>query len=242
MWSPGSRSRWTPSSNRFEAGYACRGTLVRPSGLQARTMNPLYALDDVSAVFSPALVFYKDLIRKNIAEVIRMAGSTNRLRPHVKTHKTREIARLEMDAGITKHKCATLAEAEMLATCGAADVLLAYPLVGPNTQRPARLAKKYPQTRFSTTIDHPSSAEALSQALAAEGQQLDVLIDLDVGQHRTGIAPGEAALALYAQFARLPGLRPGGFHVYDGHNHQEGHDERTAAVEALLKPVMELRA
>jgi D-threonine aldolase len=205
-------------------------------------MNPIYAIEDISSVFSPALLFYKDLIRKNIAEVIRLARSPARLRPHVKTHKTREIVRLEHEAGITKHKCATLAEAEMLATCGAADVLIAYPLVGPNMQRLARLVQKYPNTRFSALVDHPRAAEALSQAMSANRLKLDVLLDLDVGQHRTGIPVGDNALSLYEQLGRLPGLTPAGFHVYDGQNHQESLAERQTAVEAVLAPVLEMRA
>src|SRR5215203_4453858 len=102
-------------------------------------MHPAYALSDPSAVFSPALVFFPELIRRNVARVVEMAGGPARLRPHVKTHKTQEIARLLLDAGVTKHKCATIAEAEMLATAGAPDVLIAYPLVGPNVGRLAAL-------------------------------------------------------------------------------------------------------
>jgi D-serine deaminase-like pyridoxal phosphate-dependent protein len=204
-------------------------------------MNTLYQIRDTSAVFSPALIFYKDIIRQNIARAIEIAGGPARLRPHVKTHKTREIARLELEAGINKHKCATLAEAEMLAQAGAADVLLAYNLVGPNCARLARLIRKYPGCRFSVLADHPVAAQQLSVALAAAETTVDVLIDLDVGQHRTGIAPGLAAAELYESFARLPGLRPGGFHVYDGHNHQESIQERQAAAMAGLQPVLALR-
>ena len=87
-------------------------------------MNPLYAINDISHIYSPGLLFYKDLIRQNIARTVEIAGDPGRLRPHVKTHKTREIVRMAMDAGILKHKCATLAEAEMLAGCGVTDVLL----------------------------------------------------------------------------------------------------------------------
>jgi D-serine deaminase-like pyridoxal phosphate-dependent protein len=205
-------------------------------------MNAHYAIADTSSIYSPALIFYKDLIRRNIGRVIEMAGGAARLRPHVKTHKTREIARLELDAGITKHKCATIAEAEMLAGCGAADVLLAYPMVGPNCGRLAKLVQAFPQCRFSVLADDLSAARALSDAMKAAGQSVDVLIDLDVGQHRTGIAAGPNAMALYEQFARLPGLRPGGFHVYDGHNHQEKLSEREAAVQQLLSPVLDMRA
>src|SRR4051794_12121046 len=98
-----------------------------------------YHLADAQAVFSPALVFFPELIRRNIARVIELAGSPDRLRPHVKTHKTREIARMQLAAGVTRHKCATIAEAELLADVGAPDVLVAYPLVGPNLGRLAAL-------------------------------------------------------------------------------------------------------
>jgi D-serine deaminase-like pyridoxal phosphate-dependent protein len=204
-------------------------------------MNPLYVIRDTSAVFTPALIFYKDLIRRNIAHAVEMAGGPGRLRPHVKTHKTREIVRMQLDAGITRHKCATIAEAELLAQAGAADVLLAYNMVGPNCWRLARLIRKYPGCRFSVLADHPVAARQLSDALSAADAVVDVLIDLDVGQHRTGIAPGPAAAELYESLARLPGLRPGGFHVYDGHNHQESFHERQAAAQRGLEPVLALR-
>jgi D-threonine aldolase len=204
-------------------------------------MNPAYAIRNIDTVFSPALVFFKDLIRNNIAEVIRIAGSPSKLRPHVKTHKTREIAKMELEAGITKHKCATLAEAEMLAQVEAPDVLIAYPIVGPNCQRLANLKKKYPKTLLSCLVDHPHAMMDLGKAMTQNGLTLDVLIDLDVGHHRTGIAAGDAAAALYEQIAKTAGLKPDGFHVYDGHNHQESDVERMAAIEALLAPVLEMR-
>jgi D-serine deaminase-like pyridoxal phosphate-dependent protein len=205
-------------------------------------MQPHYRIDNTSVVFSPALLFYKDLISQNIDHAIAVAGSPIRLRPHVKTHKTREIARLELDAGITKHKCATLAEAEMLAGCGAPDVFLAYPMVGPNCRRFARLVQAFPQCAFSVVADHQLASKALSEALSPTGKTVDVLLDLDTGQHRTGIAPGDDAIALYEQLSRLPGLRPGGLHVYDGHNHQESYVERQAVATNQLRPVLSLRA
>jgi D-serine deaminase-like pyridoxal phosphate-dependent protein len=204
-------------------------------------MNPQYLVRDTSAVFTPALLFYKSLIRQNIAHAITLAGGPARLRPHVKTHKTREIVRLELDAGIDKHKCATLAEAELLAQAGAPDVLIAYNMVGPNCGRLARLIRRYPDCCFSVLADHPAGAKQLSDALDAAEVTVDVLIDLDVGQHRTGIAPGPTAAELYGSFALLPGLRAGGFHVYDGHNHQESLDEREAAALRGLEPVLALR-
>ena len=204
-------------------------------------MNPAYPLSDVATVFSPSLVLYPELIRKNIARVIEMAGGPGRLRPHVKTHKTREIAAMLIEAGVTKHKCATIAEAEMLASANAPDVLIAYPLVGPNLGRLAALIRKYPGTTFSVLIDHPESTKALSDAMAAAGLTVGIILDLDVGQHRTGIAVGDSAMSLYLDAAKLPGLRANGFQLYDGHNHQESRAEREEAVRALLAPVLELR-
>src|SRR3954464_13332883 len=142
-------------------------------------MNPAYALSDPASVFSPALVFFPELIRQNISRVVEMAGTPDRLRPHVKTHKTREIVKMLLDAGVTKHKCATIAEAEMLAAVGAPDVLIAYPLLGPNLGRLAALIRKFPQTQFSVLIDHPEPTRALSAAMAAAGLTVGVLLDLN---------------------------------------------------------------
>jgi D-serine deaminase-like pyridoxal phosphate-dependent protein len=205
-------------------------------------MNSVYALADTATVFSPALVFFPELIRRNIARVLAMAGHAGRLRPHVKTHKTREIARLLLEVGITKHKCATIAEAEMLASIGAPDVLIAYPLVGPNPGRLVELIRKYPDTAFSTLIDHPSATRALSAVVAAAGVQVGVVLDLDVGQHRTGIPIGPGALALYELAAGLPGLTLNGFQLYDGHNNQPDRVAREAGVREFLAPVLDFQA
>jgi D-serine deaminase-like pyridoxal phosphate-dependent protein len=204
-------------------------------------MIPHYSIRDTSHILSPALLFYKELIRKNIARAIELAGGTERLRPHVKTHKTREIVRMEMEAGISKHKCATIAEAEMVASCGVSDLLIAYPLVGPNCGRLARLMLAYPRCRFSVLADHPAGIMALSKAMSTAGPQVDVLLDIDVGQHRTGVAPGAEAVELYEMIHRSPGLRAGGLHVYDGHNRQESFVERQAAIRTQLEPVLNLR-
>src|SRR5947209_10633 len=205
-------------------------------------MDSHYLLRDPSAVFSPGLLFYRDVIRDNIQKLIARVGDPARLRPHVKTHKTRQIVQMQLKAGITKHKCATIAEAEMVADVGAPDVLLAYNMVGPNTTRFAQLMAKYPGCRFSTVADHPGAAQALSGAVARTARKAEVLLDLDVGQHRTGIAPGADAVKLYETIARLPGLTPGGLHVYDGHNHHQHLEERRQAVDRLLGSVTELKA
>jgi D-serine deaminase-like pyridoxal phosphate-dependent protein len=130
----------------------------------------------------------------------------------------------------------------MLASCGVEDVLLAYPLVGPNGARLAQLVKAFPGCQFSTTADHSTSVAELSHALRAAGQTVDVLLDVDVGQNRTGIAPGPEAVGLYEQIALSPGLKAGGLHVYDGHLYQEDPTERHAAVLRQLDAVLALRS
>ena len=199
-------------------------------------MTP-YTLEGVDEIFTPCLVFYPELIRANIAAVVAHAGSPDRLRPHAKTHKTAEIVRLQLAAGVTKHKCATIAEAEMLAAAGAPDVLIAYPLVGPNVGRLMRLKAKYPATKFASLIDHRRTAEMLS----AGGRESGFVLDVDVGMHRTGIAL-ERAAELYAYAASLPNLVPEGLQAYDGHNNAESRAEREAAVRAFLQPLLDLRA
>jgi D-serine deaminase-like pyridoxal phosphate-dependent protein len=205
-------------------------------------MDQAYELNDPGSILTPALLFYKEFILRNIARAIEIVGGTSRLRPHAKTHKTREIIRMELDAGITKHKCATLAEAEMIASCGVTDLLIAYPVVGPNCRRLADLTECYPQTNFSALADSPIGVEQLSEAMKGTGREVEVLLDVDVGMHRTGILPGKDAVALYEHISQLPGIRPGGIHAYDGHNNQESLADRRSAVRNQYGPVLELRS
>jgi D-serine deaminase-like pyridoxal phosphate-dependent protein len=205
-------------------------------------MDSIYRLNDPSQIFTPTLLFYKDLIRKNIDRAVATAGEPERLRPHVKTHKTREIVRMLLAAGISKHKCATIAEAEMLATAGAPDVLIAYPIVGPNCLRIARLAGKYPRTRFGVLVDHALPLHALGEAAATAGVTIDAVLDIDCGMHRTGIEAGDGAALLYQQIGQSQRLRPGGFHVYDGHNKQPALEARRDAVQSMLGRILELRS
>ena len=91
-----------------------------------------YSFEGQDAVISPQLVYYKDIIVDNIEKMIALAGGTERLWPHVKTHKMIEVVKMMMAQGIDRFKCATIAEAEMCGEAKASRVALAYPLVGPN--------------------------------------------------------------------------------------------------------------
>lgn len=200
-----------------------------------------YTLSDAAEIFSPAMIFFPELIRKNIAKTVEMAGSADRLRPHVKTHKTREITRMQLEAGVTKHKCATIAEAEMLADTGVPDVLLSYPLVGPNGKRFAALARKFPNTHFAALFDGPISLDTLAAAAREAGRPLGAVIDLNVGMDRSGIVLGDKALSLYEQAAKTPGLIADGLHAYDGHTRHGDPAERLAFVRTVLDSVLEFK-
>ena len=200
-----------------------------------------YAIADTSGIFSPGLVIFRDLVEQNLAEMIRIAGSPARLRPHCKTHKMREIVALQLARGIVKHKCATIAEAEMLAEAGVQDIFLAYNPVGPNIRRVVRFVEKFPAVAFAVTADHAAPLAALGEALHAAGKSVSVLLDIDCGQHRTGVPAGAAARALYEQIAVTKGVLAGGLHVYDGHNHQRDLNDRRTAVLAAWQPAARLR-
>jgi D-serine deaminase-like pyridoxal phosphate-dependent protein len=199
-----------------------------------------YEVKNIREVPSPALLIYAERVEENVRRMIDIAGGVERLRPHIKTHKMAEMIELQVALGLRKFKCATLAEAAMAARHGAKDVLLAYQPVGPNVNRLLELAARFPSVRFSCVADNASSIGELSDAATHAGARLEVLLDLDLGQHRTGVAP-ERAFYLYRFLASLPSLIPGGLHAYDGHLHQTDVKERTDACEAAFEPVEFLR-
>jgi D-threonine aldolase len=176
-----------------------------------------YLIDNVDDLDSPALVIYPERVKANIATLKTMIDDPQRLRPHAKTHKNKETTQLMLEAGITKFKCATIAEAEMLAQCGAADVVLAYQPTGPKLKRFVKLTQQYPHTHFACLIDNPRSAQEIASAFAATGKTIAVYIDLNIGQNRTGIVPGDKAIVLYNFCADASGLSIRGLHAYDGH-------------------------
>ncbi len=204
-------------------------------------MSDWFAVQNAEYIPSPALLLYPERIRENIRRMIHMAGGTHRLRPHIKTHKLAEVMRLQLAEGITKFKCATIVEAEMAAGAGASDILIAYPMVGPNAARLLKLVKIFPGTAFSCVADDATAVELLSKTFLDSGHKLEVLLDLDCGQHRTGIEPGAEAMRLYRLIATAPGIRPGGLHIYDGHIHEPDLAKRIELTTAAFISVNEFR-
>lgn len=179
--------------------------------------NNWFQVKNVDELDSPALVVFPERVKYNIQLAVDMVGDVNRLRPHIKTNKSPDVAGMMLKAGITKFKCATIAEAEMLAQCNAPDVLLAYQPLGPKLHRFVSLIKKYPRTNFSCLADNIAAAQEQSAAFDSNNLTVPVYIDLNVGMNRTGITPGKEAIELAQQCRRLKGIVLTGLHAYDGH-------------------------
>jgi D-serine deaminase-like pyridoxal phosphate-dependent protein len=204
------------------------------------TKTEWYTINDVETLDTPALVIYPERVKKNINTLVSMIDDVSRLRPHAKTFKCVEVAKLLMDAGINKFKCATIAEAEMLAMSSVPDILLAYQPVGEKINRFGQLLFLYPDTKFSCLVDDMDAAAALSEAAVLNETEISVYIDLNVGMNRTGILPDEA-LKLYIECNLLPGIKILGLHAYDGHIHDIDLKVRTERCEASYLPVSKLK-
>ena len=189
-----------------------------------------YQIDDPATLRTPSLLIFQQLLEHNLDQMVALAGDPRRLRPHCKTHKCPRIIQMMKQRGIENHKCATLAEAEMLANQGVAHVMIAYPLVGPNLGLLVQLVNKFPGTRFAALVDHPQHLELLAAAANEADSPIEVLVDLNPGMHRTGIQPGPRAIELYEAIAACPGLAVGGLHWYDGHHRQADRGQRETAV------------
>ena len=200
-----------------------------------------YTISNINELDTPALVVYPERVRENIRRAIDLVGDPARLRPHVKTHKSPQVTRMMLEAGIQKFKCATIAEAEMLALEGAPDVLLAYQPIGPKVKRLTALIQKFPSTKFSCLIDSPDAAQAMADVFDAAGLVVPVWLDINVGMDRTGISPGAGALALYREAMEMEGIDPIGLHAYDGHIRDSDPVARAKHCDAAFETVLALR-
>ncbi|KLT65453.1 D-TA family PLP-dependent enzyme [Pedobacter sp. BMA] len=199
-----------------------------------------YLLPDEAHIETPSLIFYEERLTANIGLLKSMINRIERLRPHMKTYKCREITRLLLSAGINKFKCATIAEAEMLALDRVPDVLLAYQPVAENMSRLFKLKCRYPDTAFSCLADSLEIARQLSAKAVEERAELDVYIDLNVGMNRTGLLPG-MALSLLENLQHLPGITVVGLHAYDGHIHDAALEARIEKSAPVIKQLLDLR-
>ena len=184
-----------------------------------------YRPENDAFISTPSVLLFPERIEENIRRMIAIAGSAERLRPHVKTHKIAELVKLQLQYGIEKFKCATLAEVAMVAGAGGRDILLAYPLLGPSIQLWFNLMEKYPGTRLAVCVDSDAALERLAEQARQTVRQLDVFVDIDNGMHRTGMDPGEA-YELIQSIANKKEFLFRGLHIYDGHIHDTDPAER----------------
>jgi D-serine deaminase-like pyridoxal phosphate-dependent protein len=191
---------------------------------------------------TPVLVLDVEALDRNIAALAALAaGHGVGLRPHAKTHKSVDIAKRQIEAGALGVCCAKIGEAEVLAKGGIAGLLITSPVAAPRAiERLAALAAH--ADGLMAVVDHPAVAGRIDAALEAAGATLDVVIDIDPGIRRTGVASADAAADLARAIDGLPRLRYRGVQYYCGsQQHIEAYAERRAAIverAAYLKSVI----
>jgi D-threonine aldolase len=200
---------------------------------------PWYEIKNSSEIDSPSILVFRNRVEKNIQLLIQSIDKISRLRPHVKTHKSLDVCQMLLDHGISKFKCATIAEAEILAKAGAKDILLAYQPVGPKGKRLFQLVQAYPQSSFSFLIDNKETANEIAKLFSTE-KPGEYFIDINIGMNRTGIAP-ENVVELYHELKELKNLKLRGLHGYDGHIRDMNYDVRKEKCDEAFIPVALLK-
>jgi D-serine deaminase-like pyridoxal phosphate-dependent protein len=180
----------------------------------------LYDLD------TPALIVDLDRLERNVARMAQIAREGGKqLRPHIKTHKTPEIARMQMEAGAVGLTVAKLGEAEAMAHAGFDDLFIANQIIGEAKIR--RLLALLKRCRVMTGVDSVEGADALSQAAEREGTPVSVRLEVDTGVHRAGVRTIEETIALGQRIAEMPGLILEGIFTHEGHTYRGTMADRT---------------
>jgi D-serine deaminase-like pyridoxal phosphate-dependent protein len=193
----------------------------------------------LDALDTPAMLVDMDAMERNITRFMALfRGGTVSVRPHLKTVKSPVLARRSLDAGARGVCVAKLSEAEVMLAAGIDDILITTELAGgPKLARLVALLGAFPRAQLRLVVDGVPGAEALASVLSSAGLRARVLLDVDVGQRRCGVLPGEPARALARHVARLPALELCGVQGYEGHLQQLGD---AAARERLCREALEL--
>jgi D-threonine aldolase len=191
-------------------------------------------------VATPALLVNLDVLDANIAAAARLFGGTDiRLRPHVKTHRCPELARLQLTAVTNGVACATVAEAALMISAGIRDVLIANEIVAPSQLvRVAQLARI---ARLAVVVDSPGPIHELSRRCVEHGAEVDVLVDVDVGLRRCGVRDPQEALALARDVVASPGVHLRGLMGYEGRL-RSADPQRAARLQRALARLSETKA
>ncbi len=181
---------------------------------------------------TPTMVVDEAILHTNIAEMAAMAQSFGvNLRPHIKTHKTPEIARLQIANGAVGITCAKLGEAEVMADAGIEDILIAYPFIG--DLKIKRLLSVMEKSRIIVAVDSYEAADILSDAMSAQDRIIEVYLEVNTGQDRSGLRWGTETIDLALDVARKPGLRLVGIFSHEGHANTQPPDLiESVAIEA----------
>ena len=186
----------------------------------------------IEAVDTPALIVDLDAFAFNLDTMATMAATAGvKLRPHAKTHKSPVVAHLQMARGAVGQCVQKVAEAEVLAWGGVSDILVSNEVVSP--RKLARLAALTRISSVAVCTDGRRGVEAVEAAAREAGVRLTVLVEIDVGAGRCGVAPGPEAVTLARQIAASPHLRFGGLQAYHGAaQHQRTPEARSASIAA----------
>ncbi|MCO5219942.1 MAG: alanine racemase [Thermomicrobiales bacterium] len=181
------------------------------------TVSAERILRDPSSVDTPQLIVSEEILHRNIAEMAAFAKSINvQLRPHIKTHKSIEIARLQMAAGAVGITCAKVGEAEVMVNEGGIDdVLLAYPIVG--AKKYERIVKLMEKSRIAVVVDSATAIEMIAQAMTRHERVIDIYLEINTGQNRSGVMWGDEAVRFAQDIDRHPNLRLAGIMTHEGH-------------------------
>ncbi len=180
-----------------------------------------YQVEDTSQIVTPALLIYPDKVHQNIEATIKMlGGDANRWRPHIKTAKLPAVIKGYLRDGISHFKCSTTLELLTACQAGAADVLVAFAMVGANALRVQQIAEQFPEVRVSVLV------EAEPQAALWLNSKIGVYLDLNSGMNRTGIESDHIAEIIKLATMLGPNFR--GLHWYDGHVSMNDPEERKA--------------
>jgi D-serine deaminase-like pyridoxal phosphate-dependent protein len=203
--------------------------------LTAAIGTPLRELD------TPALLVDADVLERNIARMAEWSRRTGcAVRPHAKAHKTPLIARKQLEAGAIGICCSKLGEAEAMVAGGVPDVLVTSQVIGQT--KVGRLVSLARHARVTVVVDDQLNAMQLSAAARAGGVELGVLVEVNVGQERCGVAPGVPAAELAARVAGLAGLRFDGLQGYEGNlQHIRAPEERRARCLESMARLLESR-
>ncbi len=195
-----------------------------------------YRVSAIDDVLTPALVMYPDAIASNIEQTLKLvSGDADRWRVHIKTAKAKNTLRMLLDRGIRNFKCATTLE--LLVTCrsGAADVLLAYPVMGANARRASEIAQQFPDVRISVL------AENEEQVRQWHGSRVGIFIDVNPGMNRTGIEQSQSEnIVMLARAISEARLEFRGLHYYDGQYGGSTESERIKATRQGYDRLLEI--